>query len=70
MDVWHRRLSHLNERAIQEMADKGMVEGIAITEGSRLSQCEGCIVGKFTLSYNKDAQQKETIKNRKIYTDT
>ena len=45
--VWHRRLGHVCVATIKEMADKGVVDGLAICGREPEDNfCDGCISGK------------------------
>ena len=47
MEVWHRRLAHLNPITIAEMSSKNVVQGLNLsTEKPKLNTCKGCIMGK------------------------
>lgn len=45
MDVWHRRLGHVNKRIIEEMKKEDLVIGIK-EESKEKRQCEPCVAGK------------------------
>ena len=44
--TWHRRLSHVNCKTIQQMEASNAVEGMKITDRKLPAICEGCIYGK------------------------
>jgi hypothetical protein len=44
--TWHRRLSHVNCKTIQQMEASNAVEGVKITDRKLPAICEGCIYGK------------------------
>ena len=47
--LWHRRLSHLNFNAIIQMADKGLMTGMTVSNRQvPSSPCEPCLEGKQT----------------------
>ena len=48
LEQWHRRLSHCNTSTIEEMAGKGLVDGLTITEKDLRGKCEDCILGRQT----------------------
>ncbi|KAJ3492393.1 hypothetical protein NLJ89_g11253 [Agrocybe chaxingu] len=48
LETWHRCLGHANYQTVQEMARKGMVEGMPASLSSKASKCESCILGKQT----------------------
>lgn len=41
LQLWHERLGHLNPRALKELAEKGLVEGVNITKCDDFF-CEAC----------------------------
>lgn len=46
LNIWHRRLAHINPDAIKRMADEQLVRGMNISS-SRVDQlCTGCQLGK------------------------
>lgn len=45
MDIWHKRLGHVNRRIIEEMKKEDLVTGIKEDSGEK-RQCEPCIEGK------------------------
>jgi hypothetical protein len=45
---WHRRMGHADVRVIERMANRGLVEGLAITNKVLQGLCENCVVGKAT----------------------
>jgi hypothetical protein len=43
--LWHGRYGHLNFRALRELGQKGMVEGLPLLD--RVEEfCDGCVLGK------------------------
>ena len=46
INLWHKRLGHLHAKAIQDMAQKGMVTGLENLQIEELDFCESCIMGK------------------------
>lgn len=44
--TWHRRLSHVNCKTIEQMEASNAVEGMKITNRNLPAVCEGCIYGK------------------------
>ena len=64
IDQWHRRLGHLSEQTLQEMASKELVRGLTISKSSKMSFCEGCIEGKMHRKPYKPV--KEIISKRKL----
>ena len=47
-DLWHRRLGHLNEIQLREMASHDLVKGVNIPKSTRISFCEKCVEGKMS----------------------
>ena len=45
LDIWHRRLAHLNYATIQQMASQGIVDGLVLSDRHK-SFCSGCAYGK------------------------
>ena len=50
LDMWHRRLRHMNVDYVMHMVQKGMVDGMSVTPDSKKSDkpCEACLRGKQT----------------------
>lgn len=46
--LWHERLGHMPERAIQEMVSGGKAVGISLEESANTTACDDCAVGKET----------------------
>ena len=46
LELWHRRLGHINDQLIQKMANPATASGISIGEGTGRSFCESCVKGK------------------------
>jgi transposase InsO family protein len=47
IEVWHRRLGHLNYRSVRDLHLKGLVKGMDLSdEPVPEAPCEGCIYGK------------------------
>ena len=44
--LWHRRLGHLSESGIKQLATKNLVSDLDIDNDDNLPLCEGCIFGK------------------------
>src|ERR1700754_1380097 len=56
LDLWHRRLSHINYVDLKRMVAKGLVTGLKINSSSSPNPvCEPCIAGKQTRIVNKTA---------------
>ena len=48
LEQWHRRLTHCSPLTIQEMASKGLVDGLIISGSTVSGKCEDCIMGHQT----------------------
>jgi len=48
MNLWHRRLGHLNEKQLTQAVEKGLIKGVKFSETGRLNFCEGCVEGKMS----------------------
>jgi hypothetical protein len=48
LEQWHRRLTHCSPLTIQEMASKGLVDGLDISNAVINGKCEDCISGRQT----------------------
>ena len=48
LEQWHRRFTHCSPLMILEMANKGLVEGLKISEMAVVGKCEDCILGRQT----------------------
>ena len=48
LEQWHRRLTHCSPLTIQEMANKGLVDGLRISDLALTGKCEDCILGRQT----------------------
>ena len=46
LDTWHRRLGHVNNQAILDMATKGLAVGMPVDLSIHLPVCTCCILGK------------------------
>lgn len=46
LETWHRRLAHINEGTLREMARSNTVNGLAVTKMITNGKCEDCIMGK------------------------
>ena len=46
LDLWHRRLAHVNEDALLYMAKHSLVTGMDLHMNGSLSPCDGCVKGK------------------------
>ncbi len=48
LQLWHRRLGHVNAEALMKMSREGLVNGLNLKAGSKLEFCSGCALGKQT----------------------
>jgi len=48
LEQWHHRLTHCSPTTIQEMANHGLVDGLAILGKDLQGKCEDCILGRQT----------------------
>ena len=46
LNTWHRRLGHVNNQSILDMAKKGLANGMPIDLSNHLPVCQCCILGK------------------------
>src|SRR5436190_19089600 len=46
IDIWHRRMAHLNPQVVYYLAKYGMVTGLEIQPNGELGPCNGCAEGK------------------------
>lgn len=74
LQVWHERvrvrLGHINKRALHEMMNKNLVQGIKLSDTSSNFFCESCVKGKqhrLPFSQSNDNQRPEP--GEKIYSD-
>ncbi|GJY26955.1 retrovirus-related pol polyprotein from transposon TNT 1-94 [Tanacetum coccineum] len=63
--LWHRRLSHLNFRAINHLARHGLVRGLPKLKFEKDHLCSACTLGKSTKKPHKpkseDTNQEKTL---------
>ena len=70
VDVWHRRLSHVNGKYMEIMAKNNLVDGYQINVNNVDLSCEPCILGKMTRnSCPKQSQNRATCVLEMIHTD-
>jgi GAG-pre-integrase domain/Integrase core domain len=61
IDIWHRRLAHLNQSSIHHLAKYGMVTGLDIQPNEVLGPCNGCAEGKHPQApFPKDGSRATT----------
>nr|GFA21375.1 hypothetical protein [Tanacetum cinerariifolium] len=63
--LWHRRLSHLNFRAINHLARQGLVRGLLKLKFEKDHLCSTCAMGKSTKKTHKP--KSEDTNQEKIY---
>nr|GFB18952.1 integrase, catalytic region, zinc finger, CCHC-type, peptidase aspartic, catalytic [Tanacetum cinerariifolium] len=63
--LWHRRLSHLNFRAINHLARQGLVRGLSKLQFEKDHLCSACAMGKSTKKTHKP--KSEDTKQEKLY---
>lgn len=79
MDLWHKRLAHLNKRQVKELAN--LVDGLDAQKATslenlekKLQQCEPCVMGKQTRTPSRipgreDPFKRATEPGELIHTD-
>nr|GEU49602.1 Gag-Pol polyprotein [Tanacetum cinerariifolium] len=63
--LWHRRLSHLNFRAIKHLARQGLVRGLLKLKFEKDHLCSACAMGKSTKKTHKS--KSEDTNQEKLY---
>nr|GEY39886.1 retrovirus-related Pol polyprotein from transposon TNT 1-94 [Tanacetum cinerariifolium] len=63
--LWHRRLSHLNIRAINHLARQGLVRGLSKLKFEKDHLCSACAMGKSTKKTHKP--KSEDTNQEKLY---
>nr|GEY96142.1 hypothetical protein [Tanacetum cinerariifolium] len=63
--LWHRRLSHLNFRAINHLARQGLVRGLPKLKFEKDHLCSACAIGKSTRKTHKP--KFEDTNQKKLY---
>jgi hypothetical protein len=48
--TWHRRLGHANYRAVTDMINHGLIQGVPSTPHKPIPKCDSCVLGKQTRS--------------------
>jgi hypothetical protein len=46
--TWHRRLGHANYRAVADMINHGLIQGVSSTPHRPIPKCDSCVLGKQT----------------------
>nr|GFB81431.1 hypothetical protein [Tanacetum cinerariifolium] len=63
--LWHRRLSHLNFGAINQLARQGLVRGLPKLKFEKVHLCSACAMGKSTKKSHKP--KSEDTNQEKLY---
>ena len=66
VDLWHRRLGHLNAQQLSEIVQKNLATGIKLPTTSILSFCKGCIELKMQCKPFKQAKTKQSTQNLEL----
>lgn len=67
--MWHERLGHIGKRAIRELAKKGLVKGVSMSDKVDFF-CEACQLGKaHRLPFKECVEKVSTKPGEKIHTD-
>ena len=66
IDLWHRRLEHLNEQQLKNIIQKELVTGAKFPRSEDLSFCEGCIEGKMHRGAFKPVGEIRTTKRLQL----
>ena len=67
--IWHKRFGHLNFIYMQQLRNKGMVDGLTNIHFSK-GICEGCVLGKRSQEkFNKGKTQKASFPLDLIHSD-
>src|SRR5204863_3701924 len=62
LDLWHRRLAHLNTKSLRRLVKYQMVTGINSLPSNELGPCTGCAKGKHSQSpFPQQASHAESI---------
>ena len=71
LDTWHRRLGHVNNQSILDMAKKGLADGMPIDLSNHPPVCQCCILGKQMRSPVPKVRQgpKSSRPLQKVYID-
>ena len=69
LDLWHRRLGHVSEGTVLEMASNKSVEGFSLSRSSAQGRCEPCILGKHAASSSPLTDTWSTETFEKIHSD-
>ena len=71
IQLWHKRLGHVNFQTIKRMKSKDMIDGMQLNpSSSKQPICEGCIMGKHhRLPFPKDGRTRATRVGELIHSD-
>ena len=70
LEVWHRRLGHLNERHLQLLHNKKLVDGLDFGSSGSLDFCKGCVLGKqHKLPFLSDGAKRATATLELVHSD-
>jgi hypothetical protein len=70
IEVWHKRLSHVNHQYIQEMDKNNTVQGLKIETGKEMDTfCESCVYGKQHKKSFKEQNNRASTPGEKIHMD-
>ena len=48
VDMWHQRLSHLNEVQLKEVISQDLGKGVNIPKSTKISFCDKCVEGRIS----------------------
>ncbi len=46
IELWHRRLGHINNEKLKQLKDLNLVKGLSFNETTNCRLCKGCVEGK------------------------
>lgn len=70
LDIWHRRLGHINYTTLKKMLSENHVNGLSFPEHSNQeSVCEGCLFGKMPRLKFKTGRDRATEIGELIHSD-
>lgn len=68
LNIWHKRFRHMGEACLKQVG--GLVEGFNLCNGSQLSPCKPCAMGKIQVHPNRQpAQHHPTLRLQLILSD-
>lgn len=69
LSLWHQRLAHINCKALHEMINKYLVNGIKVSNYNAVF-CECCVLGKqHKLPFNKNVRTRRSKVGELIHAD-